>query len=161
MPDETFEGEITKVSDSGSAEQGVTTYPVTISVTPSQEMKLGMNATATIVIDSRTDALLIPLDALQERGGEQFVYSYAEDGALGEMRTVTTGLSDGTNVEITDGLSEGDVIAYMPTESSSDETEMMMPGGGMMNFEPASMPDMGGCRGGSMPNMGGGPGGGQ
>lgn len=167
LPDETFEGEITKVSDSGSAEQGVTTYPVTISITPSQEMKLGMNATATIVIDSRTDALLIPLDALQERGGEQFVYSYAEDGALGEMRTVATGLSDGTNVEITDGLSEGDVIAYMPTEDSSDEMEMMMPGG-MMNFDPSSMPDMGGNmpdlgggRGGSMPNMGGGPGGGQ
>ena len=54
-----------------------------------------------------------------------------------------------------------------PTEDSSDEMEMMMPGG-MMNFDPSSMPDMGGNmpdlgggRGGSMPNMGGGPGGGQ
>ena len=60
---------------------------------------------------------------------------------------VTTGVTDGDYIEITSGLQEGDVVAYLPTSGSSGGFAMMggMPGGG------------GGGMGGGMP--GGGPGG--
>ena len=60
---------------------------------------------------------------------------------------VTTGVTDGDYIEITSGLQEGDVVAYLPTSGSSGGFAMMggMPGGG-------------GGMGGGMPG-GGGPGG--
>ncbi len=55
-----------------------------------------------------------------------------------ELRRVTIGISDGTNVEILSGLSEGETVAYIPSSTSSSQTGfsgMMMggrmPGGGM------------------------------
>lgn len=100
--------------------------------------------------------MLIPLDALQEMGSEQFVY-IAGDGeeGLGERRVVETGLSDGTNVEITSGLSEGEQVAYTESSSSSEsEQMMMMQGMGGMGGTP---PDD--SMGGTLPGggMGGGP----
>ena len=61
---------------------------------------------------------------------------------------VTTGVSDGDYIEITSGLQEGDVVAYIPTTSSSSGMAMMMGG----------MP--GGMGGGAMGGGGGMPGGG-
>ena len=67
---------------------------------------------------------------------------------------VTTGVSDGSYIEITSGLQEGDVVAYIPTTSSS--SGMM---GGMMGGMPGGMGGgmPGGMGGGGMP--GGMPGG--
>ena len=63
-----------------------------------------------------------------------------------EIRQVEIGISDGTNIEIVSGLSEGDTIIYIPSTSSS-QTGFMgmmggmmgggMPGGGRM---PGGMP---------------------
>lgn len=52
-----------------------------------------------------------------------------------EMKEVEIGISDGTNVEIKSGLSEGETVMYIPsTANSSNNMFMMMggmPGGGM------------------------------
>ncbi len=63
-----------------------------------------------------------------------------------EMRTVEVGISDGTNIEIVSGLSEGETVVYIPSTASSDDSFM-----GMM---------MGGRPGGGGGPQGGGPGGG-
>ena len=64
---------------------------------------------------------------------------------------VTTGVTDGDYIEITAGLQEGDVVAYIPT-ASSGSSGMMMGGMGGMGGMPGGM-------GGGMPGGGGGPGG--
>lgn len=142
LPDDTFHGTVTKVSGSGTAQSGVTTYPVTITLDDAADSGVlsGMNATATISVARSENVLLIPLDALQERGAEQFVYIAGDGDGDNEQRAVETGLSDGTNVEILSGLSEGEQIVY--TESISNQTD-----------EQNAMPDIGG---GSFPGgMGG------
>jgi len=49
-----------------------------------------------------------------------------------EIRQVVIGISDGTNIEIVSGLSEGETVAYIPTTASSQNPFMrMMMGGGM------------------------------
>ncbi len=52
-----------------------------------------------------------------------------------EMRNVVIGISDGTNVEIVSGLSDGETIAYIPTTASNvsgfGAMMMQMHGGGM------------------------------
>lgn len=145
---ETFTGTVVKVGNSASsASGGVAKYTVEISIPKNEQMKVGMNASATIVIENRENVLTIPVNALQEKGDSVFVYTKKdEDGTLSDEQEVTTGLSDGDMVEITEGLSEGDTVYYQKTGSisgqSSDGKPNMdgergnkanMPGGGMQD----------------------------
>lgn len=143
IEDKTFEGTVTKVGSTASASGGVAKYTVEITIPKDEEMKAGMNASATIVIEEKENIITIPVNALQERGDEVFVYTaQSEDGQLTGEQQVETGISDGENVEITEGLSEGDTVYYQKIggqNSSSDSGmggNMEMPsgdmGGGMM-----------------------------
>lgn len=133
IEEETFEGTVTKVGNSASASGGVAKYTVEITIPASEEMKVGMNASATIVIEKKENIITIPVNALQERGDEVFVYTEKDaEGNLSGEKSVSTGLSDGNIVEITEGLSEGDTIYYQKigTENHSSEN-MELPGGNM------------------------------
>lgn len=72
-----------------------------------------------------------------------------------EMRDITVGISDGTNIEVVSGLSEGETIIYIPKSGESDNPFAVMMGGGM-GGRPGG--GQGGGPGGSAPG-GGGPGG--
>lgn len=156
---ESYTGTITEISDTASVSGGVAKYAVEIELTKDENMRAGMNASATITIDSKENIVTIPLNALQEQGGKTFVYTQKDEetGQLGGETEVETGLSDSENVEITSGLSEGDTVYYNKTGSSESEENIMMPEGGM-TFDGGSMPDGGGER--PSGNAGGGPGGG-
>ena len=156
IEDKTFEGTVTKVGNTASASGGVAKYTVEITIPKDEEMKAGMNASATITIEEKENIVTIPVNALQERGEEVFVYTEQDDeGNLSGEQQVTTGLSDGENVEITEGLSEGDVVYYQKTGggNTSSDTGFSMPGGDMGDMPGGDMGDM---PGGDMGNMSGG-----
>lgn len=134
LPNQTFDGIITKISDIGTVSSGVTTYDVTLSVSPETSMKVGMNASATISIEKRDNIIKIPLEALQESGKEQFVYvgTAISEISLGEKRTVTTGISDGEFVEITSGLTAGEKINYVYTSGTTTSAAATPFGGGAL-----------------------------
>ena len=157
IEDKTFEGTVTKVGNTASASGGVVKYTVEITIPKDEEMKAGMNASATITIEEKENIVTIPVNALQERGEEVFVYTEQDDeGNLSGEQQVTTGLSDGENVEITEGLSEGDVVYYQKTGggNTSSDTGFSMPGGDMGDMPGGDMGNMSG--GGNMGNMPGG-----
>ena len=158
IEDKTFEGTVTKVGNTASASGGVAKYTVEITIPKDEEMKAGMNASATITIEEKENIVTISVNALQERGEEVFVYTEQDDeGNLSGEQQVTTGLSDGENVEITEGLSEGDVVYYQKTGggNTSSDTGFSMPGGDMGDMPGGSnIGDMPG--GGNMGNMSGG-----
>ncbi len=161
IEDKEFEGEVTKIGSTASVNGGVAKYTVEITIPKDDEMKQGMNASATITTEERKDVLTLPMNALQEQGDKTFVYTEKEsDGTLSGEVEIQTGLTDGSTVEITDGLKEGDTVYYMRSDnsqSSSSSNEMSdMSGGPGGNGE---MPDMSGFGGGSDGNSGGGPGG--
>ena len=115
-------------------------------------MLAGMSASTTISIEGVENALLIPVDALNRTSSSYYVYtSYdAETNTLSGMKEVTVGISNANYVEITSGLSEGDVIYYTEQE---DMFASFMPSGmgdGGMNFGGGGM---------SFGGSGGGPGG--
>ena len=176
VEDQTYQGVVTKVSVAGTSSGSATTYPVTIRIDETDGLLPGMSVDATIELGSAEDVLAIPASALS-RGDTVLVTSDSpsatqsegsppKDGASPEEGgkavadgdslqytsvAVTTGISDGDYIEITSGLQDGDVVAYIPTSSSSNSGFSMMggmPGGGMPG---------GGMSGGGMP--GGGPGG--
>ena len=155
-----FEGTITEVSNEASSGNSSAKYPVTITFEKTEDMLLGMSASATIHVNEAEDAVLIPVDALQEKGDSTFVYTKKDsDGNLNGEVEVETGISNGSQVEITSGLEEGDTVYYLKAESSDTSSGKNMPGG--MDGRD-SMPDMNGGEapaGGQAPS-GGGPGGG-
>ena len=162
----TIEGVVTKVSVAGTTSNGVTTYPVTVQIdNPPDGLLPGMNVDAVIVVDEATDAVAVPVSAVQ-RGNIVYVKDESATNTDGTMVNgtllpdgwraveVETGLSDENYIEITSGIAEGDIV-YVPEtvrESSGEEGEMgMMPGGDMGGGMPSG--DMGG---GGMPAGGGG-----
>lgn len=150
IEDKTFEGTVTKVGNTASASGGVAKYTVEITIPKDEKMKAGMNASATITIEEKENIVTIPVNALQERGEEVFVYTEQDDeGNLSGEQQVTTGLSDGENVEITEGLSEGDVVYYQKTGGGNtfSDTGFSMPGGDMGDMS-------GGGNMGNMPGVG-------
>ena len=67
-------GKVTKVSMEGSGSNGVTTYPVTISVDKNEKLKVGMNVNGEIITSSKADVLMVPVEAVTKIGGNSFVY---------------------------------------------------------------------------------------
>ena len=85
----------------------------------------GMNASVTITTSEVSDALLVPAAAVTEEGNASYVYTEKDSktGELSGKTEVQTGDTDGTNIVITSGLSEGDTIYYsMAAGGSSDSS---------------------------------------
>lgn len=127
LPDEVFEGEITKVAKTGSGNGGSSKFDVQITLDLQGEMLAGMSASAVISLYEKMDVLTLPAAALTEEGGKTVVYT-ALDKKTGEPVSpvaVTTGLSDGETVEILSGLQSGDEVfyAYYDTVEESDAVE--------------------------------------
>ena len=113
--DGVFSGTVTKVNRSSKSENGVTAYEVEITLPKDSRMLSGMSANVVIKIEGVKGAVVIPVAALQQTGTGSSVYlSYDEKtGMLGDEVPVVTGLSDGSMIEITEGLSEGDTVWYI------------------------------------------------
>ena len=127
LPDEVFEGEITKVAKTGSGNGGSSKFDVQITLDRQGDMLAGMSASAVISLYEKMDVLTLPAAALTEEGGKTIVYT-ALDKKTGEPVSpveVTTGLSDGETVEILSGLQSGDEVfyAYYDTVEESDAVE--------------------------------------
>lgn len=156
IPDEVFEGVVTNVSLESTTNGGVTQYPVTVRIDNPGSLLPGMNISGEILVEQKTDVLLIPTDCLM-RGNQVYIQDESVTEADGEIPagfravTVETGISDGTNIEITSGLSENDII-YKTKRESADLFNQMMTGP-VVETGPAD--DSGGGH-----SEGGGPGGG-
>ena len=127
LPDEVFEGEITKVAMSGSGNGGSSKFAVEITLPRQSDMLSGMSASAVISLYEKMDVLTLPAAALSEDGAKTIIYT-ALDQKTGEPANpveVTTGLSDGETVEILSGLQSGDSVYYYyyDTLEESDAVE--------------------------------------
>jgi HlyD family secretion protein len=110
----TLAGKISEISDTGTINQGGTTFKVTVDLPADPLLRTGMTATAVITVEKREGVVRIPLEALQETDGEQYVYTgtAVSSTELGDKKTVTTGISDGEYVEILSGLKSGEKLNF-------------------------------------------------
>jgi len=111
LPTLLLEGEVTFVSHLAKEEGGVVLYKAKISfgVPEDSGIKAGMSATADIVIDERSNVLLVPSRAVnQDSRGNSVVKVMVNEEF--EERPVVIGISDGFQTEIVEGLQEGDAV---------------------------------------------------
>ena len=132
LADETFEGQVTRVGQTGSGSGGSSKFDVEITLSRESDMLPGMSVAAQLTLYEKMDVLTLPVAALQDEGGKTLVYT-GKDKKTGELTNpveVTTGLSDGENVEILSGIDSGTTVYYRyydtVTESDAVETERSM-----------------------------------
>ena len=73
-------------------------------------MAAGDYAAVCLVSKSVPDALLIPANALFRDSSGKYVYVYEADGETRVRRSVETGVTTDWQVQITDGLEEGEIV---------------------------------------------------
>ncbi len=122
-PGETLAASVTHISRIGNAEKSITTYPVEVTLSFDERLLEGMNGSAVILTATRDNVLLLPLSMIKEDADGEYVFVQSADGKSYTRLDITTGLSDGTNAEVTSGLSKGDVIWY-PVEVENPYASM-------------------------------------
>lgn len=107
FPGKTFCGKISKIAPVVDPQSR--TFEVEINIAnPELELKAGMFARVNIVLEKRSNVLLLPVEAVSDEGKEKVIFLAKNDVA--EEQTVTVGLTDGMNVEITSGVKEGEMV---------------------------------------------------
>lgn len=145
--DKTYTGKVVSIDTVGSVSSGVTSYPAVIALDErTNDVLPNMSAQAVIVIDSKTDALIVPSTAITTSNGQRTVRIMKNNSPTSV--TVTTGLASDTETEIVSGVSEGDtVVTAVITKSTSSTTTSTSPfsalgggraGGGATNVRRAN-----------------------
>ncbi len=149
LQNKVYGGQVTHVSQIGTADSGVTVYDVTISLEGDEQLKIGMNGTATIMVQEVRDTLLVPIAAMNTSRDGQYVWLKDENRAEesdepGVKTFITTGLSDDSFAQVLTGLSEGDTVLITREADTGNGTRNFMGGGMMMQFGGGAMPAGGG-----------------
>lgn len=118
----TFTGKVSSIAADGTVQSGSATFQVVIDLDNSDGLKSGMTANVSILTASKDNALLLPVEAIQDRNGRKFVLVKDSSGAI-TRKEVTLGIVNVDYAEIVSGLNEGDtVIAQIQSSSSSSSS---------------------------------------
>jgi RND family efflux transporter MFP subunit len=111
LPDIELEGEVASISPVSTEESGIVMYEVTVGfdIPQGSALKSGMSAGADIIVNERSDVLLVPDRAISYDGQGNTVVEVVL-GAGTEQKSVVIGISDGFYTEIVEGLNEGDLV---------------------------------------------------
>lgn len=176
LPDEKFEGRVTKIASEGVSQNGVTTYAVEVTIDEPGDLLPGMNVSAEIIIEESFDTLVLPIEAVGNiQDGYGIVYvksdgtqtegqpggpSFDGQGPRGQRnegqvqdgtdrqgrgnlpggfgnfpegtvpKRVKVGIKNDSQIEILEGLSEGDEVYYFANRASNfNQMPFMAPGG--------------------------------
>lgn len=127
LKDYTFDADLEYISPKAVENNGANQFKVKAAVKVDSEhtIRSGYSANAQIDLEKATNVLTVPESALEFVKEESYVYKKGEDGTY-TMTKVTTGLSDGVNIEIKEGLSEGDTVRgprIIEDEAAQETTE--------------------------------------
>jgi HlyD family secretion protein len=147
---QTFAGEVVEIAQKAlirnqGSEQETTSFPVTVALSVRPEGVLpGMSAEVKVIAEERESAVIVPVQAVTVRpekmlpdtqpnieGGQmkapskseafaKVVFIVGDDNKV-KARRVKTGISSDTDIEIVDGLAEGDKIVEGPYRTLSKE----------------------------------------
>jgi len=123
--DKTIIGTVSSISDTATSQQGVAYFSAVIDLPKDETIKVGMTAEAKILNKQALDVLTIPVAALQFDDKDNAYVLVQDENKATVKQSVTLGINDGITAEITGGLTEGQVVYYVKTDSSSTKNSMM------------------------------------
>lgn len=120
IADQKYEGEVTKINKvAANNAQGSPVVGVEVHINnPDSGIYLGVEAQVVIHTNSAQNVITLPVEIVNtDRNGD---FCYVVENGVVTMRRITTGISSDTDVEVTDGLKEGDLVVYDMTGSVTE-----------------------------------------
>ena len=114
LPESRILGQVERIYPKAKKDGNATLFDIEILISDDggQLLRAGYSATATITVQAREDILILPERLVLFENGKKFVE--VQKGEEIEKKEVQTGLSDGLNIEITSGLTEGEKVVERP-----------------------------------------------
>jgi len=116
LPDADITGAVAEIAVVPVRGGGLVTYGVRVRLDPTdQPVRIGMSATATVIVRSLQAALIVPnrFIRIDRTSGDAFVTIEGEPGIFDEVR-VRLGVRNATESEVTAGVEEGVRIVVLP-----------------------------------------------
>ena len=145
LPDLTLTGQVNEIDTVGTVSQGVTSYGVKINLdTDDERIKPGMSVTANIVIEAKTDVLVVPNSAVKSQGDLRYVELIEAPAEIKNKLKIGTsivlpkeiqiknqpveiGSSSETITEILSGLKEKDLVVFSKINQSKETQTQRTP----------------------------------
>jgi HlyD family secretion protein len=115
IPNDTIQGNLYKISPKAHKEEGSTLFDIEIRLTDIGKsfLRAGYSSNANIIINRKDSILLVPERLVKIADSASTVEVKDSLGVI-TTKKVKTGLSDGINIEVTEGLVEGELIVERP-----------------------------------------------
>lgn len=109
-PEDIFAATVTEISEASTDSRGNVVYTVTVTVEGDVSgLFQGMTGDITFVTGRSEETLYVNKRAVIAENDKSYLKIRKEDGSISK-KEIITGFSDGTNIQIVEGLSEGDVV---------------------------------------------------
>jgi len=117
LPTDKITGKLSKISLKAEKKENATVFPIEIIIpaTKNTTLRAGYSANANVIIQKKDSVLVVPERVVTFRNDSSFV-KVALGSGKNEERTIKTGLSDAINVEVLNGLQEGDSVYEKPVK---------------------------------------------
>jgi len=113
LPDSIFTGSVVQIDPGLYTESGSSVVRTIVQLTNENNedlnLPLGTSAAVDVIGGEATDAILIPIEALHDAGNGQYAVFVLTNG-VPRLQLVEIGIKDLSSVEITSGLSQGDIV---------------------------------------------------
>jgi HlyD family secretion protein len=116
LPGAEITGNVTRIAVTPTIAGQLVTYAVRVTLDPTDEpVRIGMSATATVIVDQLDDVLIVPnrFIRIDRATGDAFVTVAVENGRFSEI-AVELGLRNELSSEIVGGLDAGQQIVLLP-----------------------------------------------
>jgi HlyD family secretion protein len=114
LPDSKIAGRVDRIFPKAKKEGNATLFDIWVLIEDpaGTTLRAGFSATASIQIREQKNVVVIPERLVLFEDGKRFVE--VPDGETTKKVEIRTGLSDGLNIEILDGIKEGDKVVERP-----------------------------------------------
>ena len=130
LPDRAWEATVTKIAPAAVKAQGrdAEVFPVEATLRAADPaIKSGMTADVRILVETRPQVLTLPIEAVLKEEGKSWarkVARAANGTTSSEKVELKVGKSNDREMEIQDGLKEGDEVAIDPASSKDNEAKL-------------------------------------
>lgn len=109
MEDKIYTGSITNIDNAGTYSASGTTFSAMVEFSNDGNVKPGMSASCTIVLEKAEDCVAVPINAVQVQDNQKYVVVVKEDGTT-ENVNIETGISNADYVQVKSGIEVGQKI---------------------------------------------------
>ncbi|MEH1906654.1 MAG: efflux RND transporter periplasmic adaptor subunit [Nostoc sp.] len=121
-PDDVFTGPVRLIAPRAVKENNITSFRVKVAVQTGQEkLKFGMNVQLAFLAQEIRQALVVPLATIITRPNGQTGVLLPNEDNQAQFRSVTVGATVGDQIQIIQGVSEGEQVFISPPEDQEKE----------------------------------------